>query len=739
MTLLLPTRLRRTARALACAALAAAALVTAACSSSSSSSSDALTTDAIPEARPNILFVMMDDVGIDQLQKSMLGLNAPGLPSTPTIETLADNGVRFQDTWSTPACSSSRATIFEGRFPLRHRVSNAIGMADLANSMTSPYTVTVPKLLAGQGYQSALFGKFHIALPQNHPAGDGLVRDLGWDHFAGWLDPTGDPESIDTTAGGIAPEGTYSCGFVPSSRVANGADSGACRMPDGTCTDLSAGRGEIPPGLACLQRGGLLEPNATCSAPASPKLDFTRQQSHWVSPLVYNLPDGTVNRVPMSDPNARKWRGDFVVDAAIEWIKGRPAGQPWMATVSFASMHTPLVPPPAQSDWPASIAAADLDCTNPLHQREIGNLMVESMDRGIARLLVSTGLATRNADGSLSYTPAASNTMIVLVTDNGSLGNTVKLPFDPTRAKSTAYQTGVWVPLIVAGPLVNTPGRAVTAMVNIADLYALFGEVAGLSDVQAAVSQPLDARPMLPYLKDPQQAPIRDLNYAEIGPTIQAGGGFNAPCVVGNSCTQLPSRESVCKDNGGTWWGPGTTASVNGVRAPSEGFQYCCQASAFIAANGGTPPTIQPLGAVAVRTGPYKLVQNSVKNYVSPSQACVDQTVNEYYEISTVPGDLRLDREGDAIPEGSLTATQKSAFDGLLAQLASIRASQPACPGDGNGDLVVDAKDLEGWVRYSTVNGGRSSVFDLDYDGLTNANDRTLIVSNLGRDCRAAR
>ena len=42
-----------------------------------------------------------------------------------------------------------------------------------------------------------------------------------------------------------------------------------------------------------------------------------------------------------------------------------------------------------------------------------------------------------------------------IVNDNGSLGSQVRLPFDPTRAKGTAYQTGVWTPMVVAGAKVN--------------------------------------------------------------------------------------------------------------------------------------------------------------------------------------------------------------------------------------------------------------------------------------------
>jgi hypothetical protein len=57
------------------------------------------------------------------------------------------------------------------------------------------------------------------------------------------------------------------------------------------------------------------------------------------------------------------------------------------------------------------------------------------------------------------------------------------------------------------------------------------------------------------------------------------------------------------------------------------------------------------------------------------------------------------------------------------AQLATLLASQPACPGDGNIDFVVNQQDLEDW-RFYSESFGLSSVYDLNLDGLTNTADR---------------
>jgi len=92
-------------------------------------------------------------------------------------------------------------------------------------------------------------------------------------------------------------------------------------------------------------------------------------------------------------------------------------------------------------------------------QRLLSDAMTEAMDTEFGRLLVETVLASRLEDGTLAIAPEASNTVIILIGDNGSFGRVAKLPFDLPRAKGTVYQTGVWVPLVLAGPMVEVPGH----------------------------------------------------------------------------------------------------------------------------------------------------------------------------------------------------------------------------------------------------------------------------------------
>src|SRR5690554_7138306 len=141
----------------------------------------------------------MDDVGIGQYESFRYGGMKPA--SVPAIDALADNGLRFRNAWAMPECSPSRASFMTGLYPMRTNIQQAIGPNDLANSHVSPYVMTVPKVLAAAGYESGLFGKFHLGGPENNPAGIAAPAALGWEHFKGW---GGLPASIDTTEIGRA-------------------------------------------------------------------------------------------------------------------------------------------------------------------------------------------------------------------------------------------------------------------------------------------------------------------------------------------------------------------------------------------------------------------------------------------------------------------------------------------------------------------------------------------------------
>lgn len=691
----------------------------------------------------------MDDVGIDQMKVfGYGGVLANSGPDLPNIDAVAHAGVRFRNTWSMPECSPGRAAFFTGRYPHRTGIYQAIGPQDLANSQMSPYETTTPKLLKQAGYESAMFGKFHLAGPENNVAENSTPAVLGWDHFYGWVG--GLPGSIDKTAGGIDPDEQYMCGFVPGTGLPNmpkGAQKGACYQPDGSCQVIErASLDHDPAGLQCVASGGILVPmqphDDNVCAPMPKNLAFDRLNGYYVSPLVI-INNGHVEEVPLTDKRARGYRTTIETDAAIKWINSRPANKPWMATVSYSAVHTPWQQPP-RSLLAGHVGPLDhLDCTGGVDTRIIQDRMTEALDTEFGRLLVETGLASYSADGSINYDPSASNTIIAIVGDNGSLAMAVKPPFDLTRAKGSAYQTGVWDPLIIAGPQVVQPGREVEHMVNMVDLYQFFGELAGV-DVHKEVPRTVDSVGILPYLNDPGQGSLRTINFTMGGMNLQANGGRNGPCILNDAaCTVIPTSKSVCEDNLGVWWGKDYTRTdvVLPAYPPEVGYETCADVNKALAEANKDMYELVPESSVAIRDDTYKLVRNSSRDWDPATKDYLTETTEELFIIDQAKPTPKLDRQGESLlvgPGQAKDAQSQQAYDRLVVMLDDMLASNPECPGDGNMDGVVNADDISQWRSFAQ-NWGLSSVYDFvtgQYrDGLTNHLDEQVIQANLNTTC----
>lgn len=686
--------------------------------------------------KTNVLLVLTDDVGIDQLR--IYGYGGLSAPATPNLQTLETAGLTFRNAWTMPACSTARGVLYTGRYPFRTQLEAALGPSDLANSMISPYENTLPKVMSKAGYRTGLFGKFHIGLQGNNPYGIAMPKSLGWDYFNGWLDETGDPSSIDTTAGGVGSTGQYLLGYIPGKRN-GGADYGACYQASGSCQAMSSDPlSKNPAGRACRDSGGIFVPEQVCQANGAASLNFSTLSAHYVSPLVINE-GNRAYAVPSTDVRARTFRNVEQTDAAISWInQQKKLGVPWFATVSTATVHTPMQVPPVNT-LPADAEDANgVDPESVPGRLLIANQMIQAMDSEFGRLLVSTGLA-KKVGSKLVLTAASANTTVIYVNDNGSLGSQVREPFDPERAKGTPYQTGVWTPMVVAGASVFTPGKDVNAMVNIADLYELIGNIGGV-DVRAGNPRTIDSVPMAPYFVNPNLSSLRKYDFTLVGPNLQANNGINGPCQFASACSQIPVTKGVCEDNGGIWFGAGATGTYptgsTQSQIPSEGFTYCCQVQAWIAQNGGTPLAVVPETGIAVRdTTGFKMVRNLLNDY-DPSSAtgCTQKSYDELYVVNqNVPVPL-IDREQLLIPT-PYTNVQQAKYNELKSYMNKTLASEPDCPGDGNDDGVVNAEDLANYDAMAKLT-SNSSWYDINLDGYTNTADRQIIVQNLGRRCK---
>lgn len=104
-------------------------------------------------SRPNIILVMTDDQGMGDL--SCFGNE---VLRTPNLDQFYKLSTRFTDFHVSPTCSPTRSSIFSGRHEFRNGVTHTIKERErMALS-----TTTFPQLLQKQGYQTGIFGKWHL-------------------------------------------------------------------------------------------------------------------------------------------------------------------------------------------------------------------------------------------------------------------------------------------------------------------------------------------------------------------------------------------------------------------------------------------------------------------------------------------------------------------------------------------------------------------------------------------------
>jgi arylsulfatase A-like enzyme len=107
---------------------------------------------------PNIIFIYLDDLGYGDVS----AYGAKGV-STPNIDKLASGGVKFTNGYATSAtCTPSRYALMTGVYPWRNKDAKILpGTAPL---LIETNQMTIPKLLQGKGYLTAIVGKWHLGL-----------------------------------------------------------------------------------------------------------------------------------------------------------------------------------------------------------------------------------------------------------------------------------------------------------------------------------------------------------------------------------------------------------------------------------------------------------------------------------------------------------------------------------------------------------------------------------------------
>ena len=169
---------------------------------------------ASPDAkRPNILFILVDDLGWRDLSNE-----GSTFYESPNVDRIAREGMKFTRAYATcQVCSPSRASILTGKYPTRHGITTWIGErwgtawrqlkrfdshlppAYLHNLRASE--VTLAEALRDAGYRTFFAGKWHLGSRGSWPTDHGFeINKGGWDagsphggYFSPWQNPNLEP------------------------------------------------------------------------------------------------------------------------------------------------------------------------------------------------------------------------------------------------------------------------------------------------------------------------------------------------------------------------------------------------------------------------------------------------------------------------------------------------------------------------------------------------------------------
>src|SRR5262249_46844010 len=132
-----------------CSLLAAAAIIC------------AVTPTKAQENKPNIVFMLVDNLGYGELGVYGGGI-LRGAP-TPRIDNLASEGMRLLNFNVEPQCTPSRSALMTGRFPIRSGTYK-VPLGGIPDGLTL-WEVTIAELLSANGYATGMSGKCPLVSP----------------------------------------------------------------------------------------------------------------------------------------------------------------------------------------------------------------------------------------------------------------------------------------------------------------------------------------------------------------------------------------------------------------------------------------------------------------------------------------------------------------------------------------------------------------------------------------------
>ncbi len=149
-------------------------------------------TAAADQRPPNIVLMLSDNLGFGEI--GVYGGGALRGAPTPRLDRLASEGMRFTNFNVEVECTPSRSALMTGRLPVRSGTWRAASPGIPGG--LAPWEITLPETLSAAGYDTAIFGKWHLGDTQSR-----YPTDQGFDHW--WGFPFSTNVASNTTAVGF--------------------------------------------------------------------------------------------------------------------------------------------------------------------------------------------------------------------------------------------------------------------------------------------------------------------------------------------------------------------------------------------------------------------------------------------------------------------------------------------------------------------------------------------------------